>query len=181
MQRKREHFPVKGQVKQAPAGAARQLFWYDVQRAVNALFYGDKGLVARIIQQGITQRMAAQIDQDGKQTMEMERAAPFHSALFNLEAHLLLNRYAEHVEFDRWNAVRDGRCVKLGIEYLIPFIAEPDLWPYRDLQGIVWDSALRVLLQSIRGYPKDAVRYRPILDSFPDDTLTLKEHLIWCY
>lgn len=155
--------------------------WYDVQRSVNALFYGDKGLVARIIQQGITQRMAAQIDQDGKQTMEMERAAPFHSALFNLEAHLLLNRYAEHVEFNRWNAVRDGRCVKLGIEYLIPFIAEPDLWPYRDLQGIVWDSALRVLLQSIRGYPKDAVRYRPILDSFPDDTLTLKEHLIWCY
>ncbi|VFS62990.1 Uncharacterised protein [Raoultella planticola] len=45
---------------------------------MNALFYGDKGLAARIIEQGITQRMAAQIDQDGKQTMELERTIPFH-------------------------------------------------------------------------------------------------------
>ncbi|KFC81603.1 alginate lyase family protein [Buttiauxella agrestis] len=154
--------------------------WYDAQRAVNALFYGDKGLVARIIQQGITQRMAAQIDQEGKQTMELERPVPFHYSLFNLEAHLLLNRYAEHVEFDRWNAVQDGRSVKLGIDYLMPFIADPDLWPYRDLDGIVWDSALRLLLQSMHGYPKDATRYKTVLASFPEDTLSLREQLMWC-
>lgn len=154
--------------------------WYDAQRAANALFYGDKGLVARIIQQGITQRMAAQIDQEGKQTMELERPVPFHYSLFNLEAHLLLNRYAEHVEFDRWNAVQDGRSVKLGIDYLMPFIADPDLWPYSDLQGIVWDSALRILLQSMRGYPKEAARYKTVLASFPEDTLSLHEQLMWC-
>ena len=154
--------------------------WYDAQRAVNALFYGDKGLVARIIQQGITQRMAAQIDQEGKQTMELERPVPFHYSLFNLEAHLLLNRYAEHVEFDRWNAVQDGRSVKLGIDYLMQFIADTDLWPYRDLDGIVWDSALRLLLQSMRGYPKDATRYKTVLASFPEDTLSLREQLMWC-
>ncbi|MCE0828674.1 alginate lyase family protein [Buttiauxella sp. A2-C2_NF] len=154
--------------------------WYDAQRAANSLFYGDKGLVARIIQQGITQRMAAQIDQEGKQTMELERPVPFHYSLFNLEAHLLLNRYAEHVEFDRWNAVQDGRSVKLGIDYLMPFIADPDLWPYSDLQGIVWDSALRIILQSIRGYPKEAARYKTVLGSFPEDTLGLHEQLMWC-
>ncbi|MBW7983986.1 alginate lyase family protein [Enterobacillus tribolii] len=154
--------------------------WYDAQRTVNALFYGDKGLAERIIRQGITQRMAAQIDQEGKQTMELERPVPFHYSLFNLEAHLLLNRYAEHVEFDRWNAVQDGRSVKLGIDYLVPFIAEPELWPYRDLQGIVWDSALRLLLQSARGYPKDAVRYRLVLERFPQETRSLREWLMWC-
>ncbi|AYN26487.1 alginate lyase [Buttiauxella sp. 3AFRM03] len=154
--------------------------WYDAQRAANALFYGDKGLVARIIQQGITQRMAAQIDQEGKQTMELERPVPFHYSLFNLEAHLLLNRYAEHVEFDRWNAVQDGRSVKLGIDYLMPFIADPDLWPYSDLQGIVWDSALRIILQSMRGYPKEAARYKTVLGSFPEETLGLHEQLMWC-
>ncbi|WMY76137.1 alginate lyase family protein [Buttiauxella selenatireducens] len=154
--------------------------WYDAQRAANALFYGDKGLVARIIQQGITQRMAAQIDQEGKQTMELERPVPFHYSLFNLEAHLLLNRYAEHVEFDRWNAVQDGRSVKLGIDYLMPFIADPDLWPYSDLQGIVWDSALRILLQSIRGLPKEATRYKTVLTSFPENTLSMREQLMWC-
>ncbi|MCA1920592.1 alginate lyase family protein [Buttiauxella noackiae] len=154
--------------------------WYDAQRAANALFYGDKGLVARIIQQGITQRMAAQIDQEGKQTMELERPVPFHYSLFNLEAHLLLNRYAEHVEFDRWDAVQDGRSVKLGIDYLMPFIADPDLWPYSDLQGIVWDSALRLLLQSMRGYPKEKARYKVVLASFPEETLSLREQLMWC-
>ena len=154
--------------------------WYDAQRAVNALFYGDKGLAARIIEQGITQRMSAQIDQDGKQTMELERTIPFHYSLFNLEAHLLLNRYAEHVEFDRWNHIRDGRGVKQGIDYLVPFIREPDLWPYSDLQGIVWDSALRVLLQTVRGYPKQSASYRDVLKCLPQETLQLKEQLMWC-
>ena len=154
--------------------------WYDAQRAVNALFYGDRGLVARIIEQGITQRMAAQIDQDGKQTMELERTIPFHYSLFNLEAHLLLNRYAEHIDFDRWNTTRDGRGVKLGIDYLVPFICESDLWPYSDLQGIVWDSALRVMLQSVRGYPQHAENYRRVLSLFPRNTQSLKEQLMWC-
>lgn len=153
--------------------------WYDAQRVVNALFYGDKGLVARIIEQGITQRMASQIDRDGKQSMELERTIPFHYSLFNLEAHLLLNRYAEHVEFDRWNTLRDGRGVKQGIDYLVPFIREPDLWPYSDLNGIEWDSALRVLLQSVRGYPKASAHYREVLSLFPAETLTLKDQLMW--
>jgi len=54
------------------------------------------------------------------------------------------------------------------------------LWPYRDLDGIVWDSALRLLLQSMRGYPKDATRYKTVLASFPEDTLSLREQLMWC-
>lgn len=112
--------------------------------------------------------------------MELERTIPFHYSLFNLEAHLLLNRYAEHVEFDRWNAIRDGRGVKQGIDYLVPFIREPDLWPYSDLQGIVWDSALRVLLQSVRGYAKQSASYREALKCVPQETLQLKEQLMWC-
>lgn len=154
--------------------------WYDAQRVVNALFYGDNALALRIIEQGITQRMAAQIDRDGKQTMELERTMPFHYSLFNLEAHLLLNRYAEHVAFDRWNTLRDGRGVQKGVDYLLPFICAPDRWFYRDLKGIVWDSALRVLLQSARGWPTDAGRYCQALTAFPQETENLKERLMWC-
>jgi hypothetical protein len=57
--------------------------------------------------------------------------------------------------------------VKQGIDYLVPFIREPDLWPYSDLQGIVWDSALRVLLQSVRGYAKQSASYREALKCVP--------------
>jgi len=70
--------------------------------------------------------------------------------------------------------------VKQGIDYLVPFIREPDLWPYSDLQGIVWDSALRVLLQSVRGYAKQAASYREALKCVPQETLQLKEQLMWC-
>lgn len=89
--------------------------WYDVQRAANAMFYGDRGLVTTIIRQGITQRLAAQIAQDGKQWMELERTVPFHYSLFNMEAHLLLCRYGEHIEIDRWEWVQDGRNVQQGL------------------------------------------------------------------
>ena len=95
--------------------------------------------------------------------MELERTIPFHYSLFNLEAHLLLNRYAEHVEFDRWNAIRDGRGVKQGLITWCRLSGEPDFWPHSDLQGIVWDSALRVLLQSVRGYAKQSASYREAL------------------
>lgn len=154
--------------------------WYDAQRVVNALFCGDNALALRVIEQGMTQRMAAQIDRDGKQTMELERTMPFHYALFNLEAHLLLNRYAEHVAFDRWNTLRDDRGVKKGVDYLLPFIREPQRWPYSDLKGIVWDSALRVLLQSARGWSTAADRYYQALTAFPQETDNLKERLMWC-
>ncbi|MOA66682.1 hypothetical protein D3C78_1935260 [compost metagenome] len=62
----------------------------------------------------------------------------------------------------------------------MPFIADPELWPYSDLQGIVWDSALRLLLQSIRGYPQDAPRYKAVLEDLPEETLGLRERLMWC-
>ncbi|EPZ8124336.1 alginate lyase family protein [Yersinia enterocolitica] len=153
--------------------------WYDVQRAANAMFYGDRGLVSTIIRQGITQRLAAQIAQDGKQWMELERTVPFHYSLFNMEAHLLLCRYGEHVEIGRWAWVQDGRNVQQGIDYLLPFIAEPELWPYRDLRGIDYDSALRLLLQAARGYPKEAQRYQAVLATLPADTLTSRDRLMW--
>lgn len=153
--------------------------WYDVQRAVNALFCGDTGLVATIIEQGITQRLAAQIAQDGRQYMELERPIPFHYCAFNLEAHLLLCRYAEHVGIDRWRRIQDGRCVQQGIDYLLPFIADPSGWPYPDLCGIEYDSALRLLLQAARGYPQQQARYLTVLATLPSETLTQRDRLMW--
>ncbi|VDR26456.1 Uncharacterised protein [Raoultella terrigena] len=149
--------------------------WYDAQRAVNALFYGDKG-------PGGADYRAGHYPTDGgaKSTRTASRrwswSAPFRFTIRCLTWKRIccLNRYAEHVEFDRWNTVRDGRGVKQGIDYLVPFIREPDLWPYSDLQGIVWDSALRVLLQSVRGYPQQLATYREALKCLPQETLPLK-------
>ncbi|MBE0791840.1 alginate lyase family protein, partial [Escherichia coli] len=103
----------------------------------------------------------------------------FHYSLFNMEAHLLLCRYGEHVEIDRWEWVQDGSNVQQGIDYLLPFIAELDLWPFRDLRGIDYDSALRLLLQAARGYPKEAQRYQAVLATLPADTLTSRDRLMW--
>jgi len=153
--------------------------WYDVQRVVNALFTGELALAEKVLRQSVTQRLAAQIARDGKQHMELERTLPFHYSLFNLEAHLLLCRYAESLGDDRWQRVQDGRSLQPAIDYLLPFIRHPERWPYDDLRGIEYDSALRVLLQARRGYKQDQDKYQQVIDALPVESIYFVDRLCW--
>lgn len=152
---------------------------HDAQRALYRLFCGDGAGAANVIRHGLTLRLAAQFDREGRQAAALDSDRPFSASLRNLEAHLLLNRYAEQVDIDRWNRVCCGRRVRAGLEYLLPFMREPDLWPWRDRVSDEQTRVQRVLLQALRGYATSGAVLREALLGMPEEMQARREWLLW--
>lgn len=150
--------------------------YFDTQLANFALFAGQTERAKKTVDEAIHLRMANHFARDGKQYAELERTQPFHYSAFNLEAHLRLARYGESVGVDYWNAEQDGRTLKAGVDYLVPFLKAPTTWPYKDLKGVSGESLLPVLAQAARGWPKAAETYRAALAELP---AALKSNRIW--
>ena len=80
-------------------------------------------------------RIASQIDADGKQQRELDRTRPLHYSLFNLDAFTMLAEMGRHVGVDLWHYTAPGGG---SIEKAILFVA-----PYADSDGEVPDAGHR--------------------------------------
>ncbi|MDB4873784.1 MAG: glycosyl hydrolase family 88 [Gemmatimonadetes bacterium] len=98
--------------------------FYDEQVAALALFVGDSALAKKTIGESGANRIASQIDADGKQKRELERTRPLHYTLFNLDAFTMLAEMGRHVGVDLWHYTSPGGG---SIEKAILFVA-----PYAD-------------------------------------------------
>jgi hypothetical protein len=153
--------------------------YFDAQLAGYALFGGQTERARQTVADAIHLRLASHFAKDGKQYAELERTQPFHYSAFNLEAHLRLARYGEIVGVDYWNADQDGRTLKAAVDYLVPFLAAPKTWPYKDLKGVAYDAALPVVAQAARGWPKAADPYRAALAAMPSSLASDRTRLLW--
>lgn len=127
--------------------------FYDMQVANYALFAGDMKTAKQAVERGVDLRIASQISLEGKQYAELERTTPFHYTAFNLEAMSNLARYGEQVKVEVWKKRDKTRGIKNGINYLARFAAQPDTWPYPELEGKPEiELALGVLLRAERAY-----------------------------
>ncbi|WP_031521126.1 alginate lyase family protein [Siccibacter colletis] len=152
---------------------------HDAQRVAFLLFCHDFPLARRVIQHGLTLRLAGQFDRDGRQAAALDGDHPFRAALHNLDAHLRLNRYAEPLDIDRWQSVTHAGRLRAGLDYLLPFVLEPELWPWRDGVDRDDETLLRVLLQAVRGYGTGAERYCDALAALPPTQTARREWLLW--
>ena len=153
--------------------------FYDAQLVDYALFTGQTELARRTVADAIHRRMASQIARDGRQSAELERTKSFHYSVFDLIAHLRLARYGEVVGVDYWNADQDGRSLKRGLDFLLPYLAQPNTWPYPDLEGVSPAVALPMVLQAARGWPNDAAPYRAALQAMPPSLQSDEAYLLW--
>lgn len=150
---------------------------HDAQRVVYTLFSGDTAASARILRQGIITRLAAQFDREGMQGEMLNSERAFTASLRNIEAHLLLNRYAEQLSYDRWLLTQNGRSVRQRLDYLLAFMAEQAQWQ----QSVSDDNARlqRVLLQATRGFLRSAEHYRKALAALPPALIASRDRLLW--
>ena len=109
--------------------------WYDVQAAGLALYTGQREVARRVLE-GARDRIARQIEPDGRQPRELERTRAWHYSIFNLEAFFDLATLGGRVGVDlsRYRTP-DGRSLRGAVDFLIPYGLKERKWPYQDITG----------------------------------------------
>ena len=106
--------------------------WYDLQVVTLALDTGQT-VVSRMTMEGSRARIDQQFQPDGSQPRELARTRAWDYSIFNLKAFLHLAALGNRVGVDLWNYTVDGRSLREGIEFLIPFATREKLFPYEQI------------------------------------------------
>jgi hypothetical protein len=108
--------------------------FYDEQVAALALFVGDSALAKTTLGESAKNRIASQIDSDGKQKREIDRTRPLHYSLFNLDAFTMLAEMGRHVGVDLWHyTAPDGGSIKKALLFVAPYADSTVKFPKTDI------------------------------------------------
>ncbi len=129
--------------------------WYGAQLACFALFIGDREL-ARKTAEAARERIAWQIEPDGKQPQELQRTRALGYSAFNLVALMTLAEAAKQVGVDLYAyQTKDGRGVRRALDYLTPYADAAREWPHQQINEM--ENARRDLAYLLR---RASVAYR---------------------
>ncbi len=142
--------------------------FFDSQAARIALCLGRNDLARDILEEARQKRIAMQIESDGRQPLELERAASFGYSRFNLRALCDLATLGEHAGVDLWHfQAADGRGIRRALDFLVPFVDKPaKKWPYPQIKDMQAEDLLPVLRQAALAY--DAPAYEKIIGKYSD-------------
>ena len=106
---------------------------YDVQMCSIRLYLGEEQKVRERLKTITKDRIAQQIEPDGRQPRELQRTKSFNYSTMNLEGFMQLARYGNRLGVDLWNhETEDGRSIKRAFEFLIPYLSNKH-WEYQEL------------------------------------------------
>jgi hypothetical protein len=141
--------------------------YYDVQAASFALFVGRKDLATEILQAARQKRVAAQIEPDGRQPLELARTRSWSYSIGNLQGLMSLAQLAENVDVDLWNyRTADGRSIRKALDYLVPFAFGEQKWPHKQLGEFSRQALYPAVRRAAVKYPE--TQYLTLLSKMPE-------------
>lgn len=133
--------------------------WWTTHVATYAAFTGDEVRLQEAFEHYRSVIIPEQIMTDGSMPRELERTLSFHYTLFHLDACALLCEIAAQRGEDLWNyETKDGRSLKKAIQYVLPYLDNPYLWKFSQINGEIPDEQLSIQLASIRLDCKDCIK-----------------------
>ena len=110
--------------------------YYDIQ-LLNILLYLNKiNMVKKHLATTTKRRIFSQIEPDGRQPLELARTKSFSYSVMNLHGFLELASIGKKVGIDLWNvSSKDGRSLKAGFKYIIPYITNKKHWKYQQIKS----------------------------------------------
>lgn len=134
--------------------------WYDAQVLAYALFSDQPQTAATQVDDFSRRRFEIQFDDRGAQTNELTRTRTWSYSLYNLNAWFYLARLAEHTGADLWNHQNErGIGLQAALDFLLPYLEEPDTWPYPQM-GRVTPGSLATHMLPVAVEVYDLPRYR---------------------
>ncbi|MFZ3200263.1 MAG: alginate lyase family protein [Candidatus Acidiferrales bacterium] len=127
--------------------------WFDVQAVDYALFTGKRDLAARILKTAVTKRIAAQIEADGRQPLELARTRSLDYSVFNVNGLAELARLGETAGVDLWHfETPDGRSIRRALDFLVSYATGEKKWTYEQIIAAKPDDLVPALLMAARVY-----------------------------
>jgi len=151
--------------------------FYDVQAISFALFVGRNDLAQQIAETAKQKRIALQIEPDGRQPLELERTKAWSYSNMNLDGLMQLARLAERVQVDLWNyQTKDGRSIRVALEYLYPYATEDRKWTFQQLGGFETKSFFFLMRRAATHYQDQ--KFKAAESRIPKLDPTDREHLL---
>ena len=133
--------------------------WYDAQTAHLALILDRRDDAKKLLSEGLTNRLALQIERDGSQPLELARTKSMSYSLFNLEGLFTCAQLASKVGVDWWSyTTADGRSLHAALAYLAPYADPAKIWPKKDLHAAEQNRLIPLLNEYLRQHDDFALR-----------------------
>jgi hypothetical protein len=106
--------------------------WWHAQAIAYANLVGNTKVIEMCKDHYINIILPKQMVDNGSFPLELERTKPFSYSLFNLEGMTSLAWSLSYGDQDYWNFnLPDGRGLKKGVDFIIPYVKDKNSWPYR--------------------------------------------------
>ena len=132
--------------------------WYEAQLAALLLYTGRQDEAKTRLEKAKV-RLAAQIEPDGRQPLELARTRSWSYSVMNLDGWFTVARLAKEAGVDVWNyRTGDGRSLRGALDYLIPFAGGAAPWPYAQITPFASNDLVPLLDQAADAWHADDYR-----------------------
>ncbi len=123
--------------------------FYDEQVVSLALFVGDTAFARDVITHSVTERIATQIQPDGRLPLELARTRPLHYSVFDLDAFTMLAELSRHVGVDLWHyASPTGGSIAKALQFVAPYVDPSVKFPFSAVREEGNDVFLRPFMRA---------------------------------
>ncbi len=125
--------------------------YYDVQVVSFALFLGKQEMAVEVLKAARQKRIAAQIEPDGRQPLELARTKAWGYSNGNLDGLMRLATLGERAGVDLWSfQTPDGRSIRKALDFLVPIALGEQKWAYPELGGVKPEALFPLMRRAAR-------------------------------